>query len=67
MCSNCEATVCIPELKVTVKTDAPNLGKSTYCVQLAELQVIPMIGRVALGSTYLRPFKIWIDFYATTF
>ena len=53
-------------LKVTVKTDAPNLGKSTYCVQLAELQVIPMIGRVALGSTYLRPFKIWIDFYAMT-
>jgi hypothetical protein len=25
---------------------------------LAELQVISMIGRVALGSTYLRPFKM---------
>ena len=40
-------------------TDAPNLGKSTYCVQLAELQVISMIGRVALGSTYLRTLK-WL-------
>ena len=46
-------------LKVTVKTDAPNLGKSTYCVQLAELQVISMIGRVASGSTYLRTLK-WL-------